>query len=59
MTQSAEDTRTANQLFKEWRKTEEVKRTLIRHGIISGDASLAEVLDALRKAIPQDVFSPK
>jgi hypothetical protein len=51
------DTRSTKELLTQWRKLEELRRSLVRQGLVSGDAGPAEVLDALRKMIPPDVFA--
>jgi hypothetical protein len=52
-----EDTRSVKQLLTEWRKLEEVRRSLTRHGLLNGDATPQDVINALRKAIPPHVFA--
>jgi hypothetical protein len=51
------DNRTVPQLFKEWRKFQEVKRQLVKSGKISGDAKTDDVIEALRNEIPPDTFT--
>lgn len=50
------DVRDANQLLKEWRKLQDVKRSLIKQGLLTDEATPAQVIDALRQTIPQDLF---
>jgi len=52
-----EDTRTTKQLITQWRKLEEIRRSLVRAGIINGDATPAEIVQALRIAIPPGTFT--
>ena len=54
-----DDVRTASELFKQWRKINEVRRSLVRDGLISGDATTSEILDALKKQIPPEMFGGK
>lgn len=57
MTEKNTDNRTTAQLFKEWRKINEVKRNLIRGGKINGDATPDDIVKALRELIPPSVFN--
>lgn len=57
MTEKIDDTRTTKQLITEWRKLEEIRRSLVRNGLISGDAKPADIVSALRKAIPAGTFT--
>ena len=57
MSTTTADTRSAAQLFKEWRKLEEVRRNLTKQGLLNGNATPDDVIDTLRKAIPPAVFN--
>jgi hypothetical protein len=57
MGESTPDDRTNNDLLTEWRKLEEIRRSLTRQGAITGDATPAQVMEALRKLIPPTLFS--
>lgn len=57
MAEKSEDTRSTKTLLTQWRKLEEIRRSLVRNGLVNGDASPAEIVSALRKAIPTDVFT--
>lgn len=55
--EKVEDPRTVNELCKQWRKLQEIRRQLTRDGHINGDATTDDVVAALRKAIPPELFS--
>lgn len=57
MSSDTTDTRSAKELLTQWRKLKEVRQSLVRQGLVDGDATPAEVLAALRKMIPPDVFA--
>lgn len=57
MSEQINDTRTTKQLITEWRKLEEIRRSLVRNGLINGDAKPADIVRALRTAIPPDTFA--
>ncbi len=50
------DTRTTKILLTQWRKLEEIRRSLVRNGLVAGDATPADIVAALRTAIPVNVF---
>lgn len=54
--ESGDDKRTTKQLLTQWRKLEEIRRSLVRNGLVNGDASPADIVNALRKAIPPGTF---
>ncbi len=49
--------RTNAQLMTQWRKIQEVKRQLIKEGIVNGDATPTQVIAAIEHAIPEDLFA--
>ena len=49
--------RTNAQLMTQWRKVQEVKRQLMKEGIVNGDASPTQVIAAIAAAIPEDLFA--
>lgn len=53
------DNRTAKQLLTEYRKIDDLKKSLVRQGVLNGDATPAEVIEAIRKIIPIDLFGEK
>jgi hypothetical protein len=57
MPDPTQDNRSAAELFKQWRKLEEVRRAFTKNGLVSADATPAQVLEAMRKLIPADLFS--
>lgn len=57
MTTETGDTRSVTQLFKEWRKLAEVQRNLTKNGLISANATPAEVIGKLRQVIPPETFN--
>lgn len=57
MAKESDDTRSTKTLLTQWRKLEEIRRSLVRNGLVSGDATPAEIVNALRTAIPPDVFA--
>ncbi len=50
------DTRSTTEVLTQWRKLEEIRRSLVRNGMINGDATPEEIIDALRRQIPADLF---
>lgn len=56
MAKESDDTRSTKTLLTQWRKLEEIRRSLVRNGLVSGDATPAKIVEALRKAIPPDTF---
>jgi len=50
------DTRSTQQVFTQWRKLQEIKRTMVKEGTLNGDASPAQVIAKLREQIPPDLF---
>jgi len=58
MVEEITDTRTTKQLITQWRKLEEIRRSLVRTGVINGDATPADIVNALRTAIPFGTFEP-
>ena len=50
------DTRSTTEVLTQWRKLEEIRRSLVRNGMINGDATPKEIIDALRRQIPADLF---
>jgi hypothetical protein len=57
MTTANGDTRSTAELFKQWRKLAEVQRNLTKNGLLSANATPAEVISKLREVIPPDVFA--
>lgn len=57
MTQTNGDSRSTAELFKQWRKLAEVQRNLTKNGLLSANATPAEVIAKLREVIPPDVFA--
>ena len=51
-----DDTRSTKTLLTQWRKLEEIRRSLVRNGLLDGNATPGELVEALRKAIPVEVF---
>lgn len=52
------DTRNLSQLVRQFQLLEGVKNRLVRAGLLSGDATPAQIEEALRKLIPEN-FSAK
>lgn len=52
-----EDKRNAAQLLRQWDRLDSVKKQLVKAGLATGDATPAQILDAIRKAIPQELFA--
>ena len=59
MTPTTEDTRTPAQLFRQYEKIEQVKRQLVKAGLIAGDATPAAIIAKLREVVTPDLFPPK
>lgn len=53
------DTRSTTELFKQWRKLAEVQRNLTKNGLLSANATPAEVIAKLRDVIPAEIFTSK
>jgi len=52
----AEDTRSALTVLRQFEVLEKWRRQLIKAGLVGEDATPAEVIDAMRRAIPPDLF---
>lgn len=52
-----DDTRTPEELMRQWEKLNQIRRQLVTQGVISTNASVNDVIPALRKTIPQDLFN--
>lgn len=52
-----EDSRTTKQVMAQWRKLQELKRSLVRDGLADGDTKPADLLKKVREAIPSDLFA--
>jgi hypothetical protein len=57
MSTTTTDPRTTKELLTEWRKLDELRKSLVRQGLLDGDAPPAEVIATLRKVLPPDVFN--
>lgn len=51
------DTRSTAELFKQWRKLAEVQRNLMKNGLLSANATPAEVIAKLREVVPPEIFA--
>ena len=51
------DTRTVSQTIRQWEKVEQIKRSLVKAGLLSGDATPAQVLAKVREVISADLFA--
>lgn len=56
VTQSGKDSRTNREVITQWKKLQEIKRALLKEGTVSGDATPADVLAAIRAQIPSDLL---
>lgn len=54
---AADDKRTTSQVMRQWQKLNQVKRHLVKQGVVGEEATPSEVIEALRKEIPQDLFA--
>lgn len=52
-----EDKRTVSILIRQWEKLAKIKRDLIKQGLIKEEASPREVLEAIRKQLPLDLYA--
>lgn len=59
MTAPESDTRTPSQLFRQYEKIEQVKRSLVKAGLLTGDATPQTVIAKLREVVTPDLFPPK
>ncbi len=50
------DTRTNREVITQWKKLQEIKRSLIKEGALNGDATPQMVLAAIRGQIPADLL---
>lgn len=50
------DTRTAGSLLASWRTLKTVKNDLIKEGVVDGEATTDQVLEALRRLLPAEQF---
>lgn len=53
---AAPDERTAATLIRQWEKLNAIKNSLIKAGLLTGDATPAAVLAKLREVVPADLF---
>lgn len=51
------DKRSTATLFRQFEKLENVKHKLIKLGILSGDATPAQVIEQLRRLLPPDIMA--
>ncbi len=51
------DERSNSQAVRDWQKLNELKRSLVRQGVISGDATAEAVIAAIRQQVPSTLFS--
>ena len=57
MSSGTTDQRTTSQTIRQWEKVEQIKRSLVKAGLLSGDATPAIVLAKVREVISADLFS--
>lgn len=51
------DTRTTAKLIRQFQVLQTIKNSLIKQGLVNGDATPAQILAALRTIIPAEIFS--
>lgn len=51
-----QDTRSPLLVLRQWKELQQIKRQLVREGIIDGDATMAEVVEAMRAQVPFDLM---
>lgn len=51
-----DDSRTNREVITQWKKLQEIKRQLLKEGTVTGDATPADVLSAIRAQIPSDLL---
>jgi len=51
------DMRTTAQVLRQWDKLEQIKRQLVKQGLVAGDATPAAVIAKVREVITPDLFS--
>lgn len=54
---TAPDTRTTQQIFRQWERLNAVKNQLIKMGLANGNTPPAEVVAVLRQQLPADLFA--
>ena len=57
MPENNTDKRTTSQTIRQWEKVEQIKRSLVKAGLLSGDATPSQVLAKVREVISCDLFS--
>ena len=50
------DSRTNREVITQWKKLQEIKRALMKEGTVTGAATPADVLAAVRGQIPADLL---
>lgn len=53
---SYRDLRTNLMVLRQFEKVEQIKRRMIKAGLLRPDATPAEVVEAMRAAVPPDLF---
>lgn len=56
LTMAVEDRRTPAELLRQHDRIAKVRRDLIKQGLISGEATPQDVMDAIRRTIPPDML---
>lgn len=51
------DERTTAQVLRQWDKLEQIKRQLVKQGLLAGDATPAAVVAKVREVVTADVFA--
>jgi len=57
MGETTTDSRTAGTLVRQWKDLQSVKIALIKEGTLTGDATLTDVIAALRKQLPIESYT--
>lgn len=50
------DARSAMTVLRQWEKLEQIRRCLVKRGLVDEDASAEEVIEVMRKAVPPTLF---
>jgi len=51
------DQRTSREVTRQWEKLQQMKRALVKEGLLTGNATPQQVLDKIRELVPADLFT--
>lgn len=53
----ATDPRNARQVMRDYERFQAMKARLVRDGLVNDDATPQQVIDAMRRLVPADIFA--